>query len=367
MNNNTIIMPVRKRSPTSGNSTVYTTTQPTFTTTLPENPQTSFQTMRQVNPDGTSTVYHVHDSINNNVGGLPPHVVLGGGGGGGIPLQQQHHIMSQQQAPISGGIVYPYGQQQQQPNIVYVQSDEYSDSDVESDDEESTALVQHNQYQQSPKSKKRIKCCLNSKSTSTICILTSIIFAISFIIGYIFLIDAIVTNNRNNHSSYNNGNQNVMPGSSLRIGSRAYRGGIPSHIQHQKEDEEGGKVYNTPLNTELEEKLGLTEKYYVVKPVISEINVNKLPTSSEGVVVGNNLGGVGNGGVQQQYQRPIQVDQQQHNQLVQEPRNGNVGSGGGSHMKDVVEEQKQQETRTSAGIVPRGSEISRDGPVRRRR
>jgi len=355
-------MPVRKRSPTSGNSTVYT--QPTFTT-LPENPQTSFQTMRQVNPDGTSTVYHVHDSINGGmVGGLPPQVVLGGGGG--IPLQQTHHIMSQQQqqqAPISGGMVYPsYGQQQQQPNIVYVQSDEYSDSDVESDNEESTALVQHNQSQQSPKNKKRIKCCLNSKSTSTICILTSIIFAISFIIGYIFLIDAIVTNNRNNHSSYNNGNQNVMPGSSLRIGSRAYRGGIPSHIQHQQ-DEEDGKVYNTPLNTELEEKLGLTEKYYVVKPMISEISVSKLPTSSEGGVVGN-LGGAG-GGAQQQYQRPIQVGEQ-NNQLVQEPRNGNVGvGGGGSHMKDVIEEQKQQETRTVPGIVPRVSE--QDGPVRRRK
>jgi len=364
MNNNTIIMPVRKRSPTSGNSTVYT--QPTFTT-LPENPQTSFQTMRQVNPDGTSTVYHVHDSINGGmVGGLPPQVVLGGGGG--IPLQQTHHIMSQQQqqqAPISGGMVYPsYGQQQQQPNIVYVQSDEYSDSDVESDNEESTALVQHNQSQQSPKNKKRIKCCLNSKSTSTICILTSIIFAISFIIGYIFLIDAIVTNNRNNHSSYNNGNQNVMPGSSLRIGSRAYRG-IPSHIQHQQ-DEEGDKVYNTPLNTELEEKLGLTEKYYVVKPMISEISINKLPTSG---VVGGGGGAIGKDNlVGEGYQRPIQVDkQQQHNQLVQEPRNGNVGVGGegGSHMKDVVEEQKQQETRTVPGIVPRVSE--QDGPVRRRK
>jgi len=356
-------MPVRKRSPTSGNS-VYTTIQPTFTT-LPENPQTSFQTMRQVNPDGSSTVYHVHDSINGGMGGgLPPQVVLGGGSGG-IPLQQTHHIMSQQQqAPISGGMVYPsYGQQQQQPNIVYVQSDEYSDSDVESDNEESTALVQHNQSQ-SPKNKRRIKCCLNSKSTSTICILTSILFAISFIIGYIFLIDAIVTNNRNNHSSYNNnGNQNVMPGSSLRIGSRAYRGGIPSHVQHQQ-DEEGGKVYNTPLNTELEEKLGLTEKYYVVKPMISEISVGKIPTSSEGGVVGN-LGGAGVGVQQQQYQRPIQVDKQHNNQLVQEPRNGKVsGSGGGSHMKDV-EEQKQQETRTVPGIVPRSSE--QDGPVRRRR
>ena len=358
-------MPVRKRSPTSGNS-VYT--QPTFTTTLPENPQTSFQTMRQVNPDGSSTVYHVHDSINGGMGGLQPQVVLGGSGGG-IPLQQQHHIMSsqQQQAPISGGIVYPYGQQQQ-PNIVYVQSDEYSDSDVESDDEESSALVQHqHQSQQSPRNK-RIKCCLNSKSTSTICILTSIIFAISFIIGYIFLIDAIVTNNRNNHSSYNNnGNQNVMPGSSLRIGSRAYRGGMPSHIQHQKDLEEGSKVYNTPLNSELEEKLGLTEKYYVVKPMISEINVNKLPEGVGGVVGStDNLGGVGKS-QQQQYQRPIQVDKQQHNQLVQEPRNGEVASdGGGNHMKDVIEE-KQQETRTVPGIVPRGSQISRDGPVRRRR
>jgi len=362
MNNNTIIMPVRKRSPTSGNSTVYT--QPTFTT-LPENPQTSFQTMRQVNADGSSTVYHVHDSINGGMGGgLPPQVVLGGGSGG-IPLQQTHHIMSQQQqAPISGGMVYPsYGQQQQQPNIVYVQSDEYSDSDVESDNEESTALVQHNQSQQSPRNRK-IKCCLNSKSTSTICILTSIIFAISFIIGYIFLIDAIVTNNRNNHSSYNNGNQNVMPGSSLRIGSRAYRG-IPSHIQHQQ-DEEGDKVYNTPLNTELEEKLGLTEKYYVVKPMISEISINKLPTSG---VVGGGGGAIGKDNlVGEGYQRPIQVDkQQQHNQLVQEPRNGNVGVGGegGSHMKDVVEEQKQQETRTVPGIVPRVSE--QDGPVRRRK
>ena len=364
MNNNTIIMPVRKRSPTSGNS-VYTT-QPTFTTTLPENPQTSFQTMRQVNADGSSTVYHVHDSINGGMGGgLPPQVILGGGGG--IPLQQQQqHIMSsqQQQAPISGGIVYPYGQQQQQPNIVYVQSDEYSeDSDYESDNEESTALVQrqHNQSQ-SPRNKRK-KCCLNSKSTSTICILTSILFAISFIVGYIFLIDAIVTNNRNNHI---NGNpQNVSPGSSLRIGSRAYRG-IPSHIQHQQ-DEESGKVYNTPLNTELEEKLGLTEKYYVVKPMISEISIGKLP---EGGVVGD-FGGVGKS-QQQQYQRPVQVDKQQNNQLVQEPRNGNAGSGGegGSHMKDVIEEHKQQvggQTRTAAGIVPRGSQVSRDGPVRRRR
>lgn len=357
MNNNTIIMPVRKRSPTSGNS-VYTT-QPTFTTSLPENPQTSFQTMRQVNPDGSSTVYHVHDSINSN-GGLPPQVILGGGGGG-IPLQQQtQHIMSQQQAPISGGIVYPSYGQQQQPNIVYVQSDEYSDSDVESDYEESSALVQHNQSQQSPRnSKKRIKCCLNSKSTSTICILTSIIFAISFIIGYIFLIDAIVTNNRNNHTS--NPNYNAMPGSSLRIGSRAYRGGIPSHIQHQQDLEDGGKVYNTPLNSELEKKLGLTEKYYVVKPVISEINIDKLPTEV-GVVGKDNLVGV-NDGNQQQYQRPIQVDQ--HNQLVKEPRNGSVVGGSGSHMKDAIEEQKQQETRTVPGIVPRVSE--QDGPVRRRR
>ena len=352
MNNNTIIMPVRKRSPTSGNS-VYTTTQPTFTT-LPENP-TSFQTMRQANPDGTSTVYHVHDSINGGMGGgLPPQVVLGGGGGG-IPLQQTHHIMSsQQQAPISAGIVYPsYGQQPN--NIVYVQSDEYSDSDVESDNEESSALVQHNQQSQSsPKNKRRIKCCLNSKSTSTICILTSIIFAISFIIGYIFLIDAIVTNNRNNHTS--NPNYNVSPGSSLRIGSRAYRG-IPTHIQHQDGEGRDGKVYNTPLNSELEEKLGLTEKYYVVKPMISEINIDKLPTEVGGK---DDLSRVG-------YQRPIQVEQQQQqNQLVQEPRNGEVG-GGGNHMKDVVEEQVGKQTRTAAGNVPRASQVSRDGPVRRRR
>jgi len=101
--------------------------------------------------------------------------------------------------------------------------------------------------------------------------------------------------------------------------------------------------------------------------MISEISINKLPTS--GVVGGGGGGAIGKDNlVGEGYQRPIQVDkQQQHNQLVQEPRNGNVGVGGegGSHMKDVVEEQKQQETRTVPGIVPRSSE--QDGPVRRRK
>ena len=269
-------MPVRKRSPNSANAPW-----------LPEDP-TSFQTVRTRNADGTSTVYQIHESMNGSGGmsGLPPGV-LGGGG-----------------MPSNGGYGAPYGQQQHQhqPNVVYVQqqtdnnytsdnesNDNDNDSDSDSDDEQplspttSTALIQ-----QSFSNSKSKRCCRPRSTTSPICIILGILIAISFIVGYIFMIDAIVTHNRTKAHS-NNGEPVALKGlqsSSKRNGNLRHPPSTmnndnqqPStNLQHTRDEMKQNQKYENSIGQELQ----LTEaymkpKYYKIQPVVSEITVDKIP------------------------------------------------------------------------------------------
>ena len=308
------IMPIRQRSPTNA---------------LPEDPM-AFQTIRTRNPDGTSTVYHVHESMANSVpiGGIPgcggPHQLYGG-------------------AP---GNIYAG----QQPNVVYVQSrdDTNDDEDEEADDDgyeeptnsstsvESTALV----TQSSTNKRRRRRLCQPSKSTSPLCIATGIIIAISFIIGYIFMIEAIVNHNRNRPSvqaSLRSGSSGVSPS--------------PKYPQQQPSPPLPKSEYTVPDGSALQEQLNLKPRYYMMKPVLTEVTLETMLNNQHKQQQ-----------LQQQQQKPSRVqveniDNGDGTSAVVQPRGTIMG-------EEYTENMRTAEMHYSGGAA---SAKSRDGRLRKKK
>ena len=305
------IMPIRQRSPTNA---------------LPEDPM-AFQTIRTRNPDGTSTVYHVHESMANSVpiGGIPgcggPHQLYGGAPGN-----------------IYGG---------QQPNIVYVQSrdDTNDDDDDESDDDgyeqptnsstsvESTALV----TQSSTNKRRRRRLCQPSKSTSPLCIATGIIIAISFIIGYIFMIEAIVNHNRNRPSvqaSLRSGSSGVSPS--------------PKYPQQQPSPPLPKSEYTVQDGSVLQEQLNLEPRYYMMKPVLTEVTLETMLNNQHKQQQ-----------LQQQQQKPSRVQ-------VENIDNGDGTSAVVQPRGTIMGEEHTEKMRT-AEMHGAASAKSRDGRLRKKK
>ena len=168
-------MPVRQRSPTNN-------------TTLPEDPM-AFQTIRGRNPDGSTTVYHVHESV------------MHGGAGGGMYAGDNNSMIYGTQSSAYGtsygGQFGPHTQhhhQQQQPYIVYAQRqhDSEAESSEDDNDEEATRAISPVQSQRGVLRSIPRSC----HRTSIPCVLFGILMAISFIVGYVYMVESIVNRAR---------------------------------------------------------------------------------------------------------------------------------------------------------------------------
>lgn len=253
-------MPIRQRSPYSQQSSggVFFPAS-AKTTTMPhhQQQQEKYRTMRSRNPDGSSTVYHVHDSVlqpppqQSSTMPPPPPIITAPsprmyyGNNSAVSgynnettnpfdptlsaLPTYAQFVPSSYSPynhvnICGG--YPQHQQhrQQQHNlqspqsVVYVNNNEYWEDDYNMNKEDTTqeqqqqlvnyaapshssppwcnTYVKEDNDESVDESKlKRITKTWCSKN-STPCILLGMVFAIMFIIAYVFLVEAFVNRSR---------------------------------------------------------------------------------------------------------------------------------------------------------------------------
>lgn len=199
---------------------------------LPPDDMSGWQTMRARNPDGTSTVYRVHESMTGGggglVGGAAPaygaggpniHTVIGAGGSsGGCNHTNNNNNNVMYATPASR--YPPYHDPYQvggatSPNIVFVKSsnddeggyndydDDSGDDSSDSDEEGTPHTASSSAYDEpSVQSNNNNNCCCNnnnrrstprcSSRNTPFCIGSSMLFAVGFIVGYVFLIDFLV-------------------------------------------------------------------------------------------------------------------------------------------------------------------------------
>lgn len=330
-------MPVRQRSPTNN-----------ATTTLPEDPM-AFQTIRGRNPDGSTTVYHVHESV------------LHGGGGNGMSYAGSYSDNNMMYGAQSAyGTPYAGHQyQQHQPYIVYAQRASKDDSDDESssDDEETSSTIV-------PSTTQKRSLFRKCNRTSIPCVLLGIVMAISFIVGYVFMVESIVNHSRKPPAATSSTQQHGMSierssGNGSNSGSSSENNGNPQQ----------------PL-MEVAQLLNLEPQYFVVNKVLQPVNAAEVPPSSLSMQSSQSLGvGVGqprsmstattttatrtrdvvNGGV---------AEQQQLRGVVQQSRNS-IGIPNGEKEDGAASEQQSQSFVMSdvSRTVDLEYPIGGDGPV----
>lgn len=345
-------MPVRQRSPTNA------------TTTLPEDPM-AFQTIRGRNPDGSTTVYHVHESV-----------LHGGTGGGGMSYNYDYdnNMMYGAQSAYAGtpyvnqvGSHSQYHQQQHQPYIVYAQRASKDDSDDESssDDEEtspSSTIV--------PSTTQKRSLFRKCNRTSIPCVLLGIVMAISFIVGYVFMVESIVTRSRTHTTPTTSEVQQQHAISIERSsgnGSSSSSSGSSSNGNPQQ-----------PL-MEVAQLLNLEPQYFVVNKVLQPVNAAEVPPSSlsmqsqsSGVGVGVGQprsmstattttvnGGVADGGVMEQQQQLRGVVLQQPRSSIGIP-NAEVEEDGAAALEQQPQSSVMSDVSTTVDLE---YPIGRDGPV----
>lgn len=250
-------MPVRQRSPTNN-------------TTLPEDPM-AFQTIRGRNPDGSTTVYHVHESVMHG----------GAGAGGGMYAGDNNSMIYGTQSSAYGTSYggqfgphtqhhhpYQHHHQQQQPYIVYAQRqhDSEAESSDDDNDEEATRAISPVQSQRGilrsiPRSCHR---------TSIPCVLFGILMAISFIVGYVYMVESIVNRARTPSAAQQQHVQQQQQ-QDISIERTAGKNGSSSRISDNGNHEQ-------PL-MEVAQLLNLEPQYFVVNKVLQPVNVAEVPSS----------------------------------------------------------------------------------------
>jgi hypothetical protein len=276
-------MPVRQRSPTNNSF---------HATTLPEDPM-AFQTIRGRNPDGSTTVYRVHESV--------IHGGAGGNGGmyfGDCSSNTTNSMMYGAQPsaygappPYAGHMIgsqhhhQPYQQQVHPPqpyNIVYAQRSNNMDTDYESSDDEqegdTRAIATIGRPLSTPSHRQRgfMRRC---NRTSIPCVLLGILMAISFIVGYVFMLEAIVNRSRPSHGNVDSQQQQQQQ-QDMSIERTA---GTASNSK-------GNGGNQQPL-MEVAQLLNLEPQYFVVNKVlqpvknVAEVMVEPPPSQSSGVAL----------------------------------------------------------------------------------
>ncbi|KAL7552578.1 hypothetical protein ACHAWF_015818 [Thalassiosira exigua] len=155
-----------------------------------EDSNMTWQAMRAHNADGTSTVYRVHDSMMYGPGGTMPR--------NGIPCRGDDRVINHGNmqydcaVPESSSSFMPYHPHTARANVVYLERNDHEndEGDDESDGEDPSSPTIS-----APKPQRAPRC----SSTSPFCITTGIVLALSFIVGYCFLIEAMVTRRKNHH------------------------------------------------------------------------------------------------------------------------------------------------------------------------
>ncbi len=232
----------------------------------------AFQTIRGRNPDGSTTVYRVHESVIH--GGAS---TVGGGDGamyfgdcssntnsmvyGGAQQSAYYHGAPSHAGHMIGSQHQPYQQllhptTTQPYNIVYAQ--QYNDTDHESsdEDEDETRAISPIGQPSTASHRQRgfMKRC---NRTSVPCVLVGILMAISFIVGYVFMLEAIVNRSRPSHSNVHSQKQHDM--------SIERTTGTASNSKG-----DGGN--QQPL-MEVAQLLNLEPQYFVVNKVLQPVNV----------------------------------------------------------------------------------------------
>lgn len=192
----------------------------------PNNQQ--WQTMRGSNPDGSSTVYRVHESMMG--GGIAG--AYGGGGAGGkmysaSPYSHGDHnpnAMNYQQRnnnePGTDAGSNTNGGGQQHPNS----STDTSPATVTEDEIVPLAFYEDDDEEE-------IEGHERCSHTTPLCFFVSILFAISFIVGYCFMIEAVVSNRRSHVAHSNEG---AMNGALRRAGIETQHGNMQQHQQQSE-------------------------------------------------------------------------------------------------------------------------------------
>lgn len=299
-------MPVRQRSPSSQGSAAAASFQPP--TTMPQDPTndaSAYRTMRSRNPDGSSTVYRVHESVLHGAAGVAPAPAPPGryyGGGGGIPpppglapnatyAPYAPSSYTPYNGPTSyshydGGMHYPQQQQQQrqQPHVVFVRGDDEADDDWEDEvpdghngdgesqlvpfSSSSSSSSSVMSYEPEERTSRRPWCARNSLP----CILSGMILAIGFVTGYVFLVEAIVDHSRASRVAALHGTLPPSASSYPNSGLRAMTTPPPSTSRQQFVPPSAGGQ-----NAPLAQQLDLEPRYYVVDQVLRPLGVGEVP------------------------------------------------------------------------------------------
>jgi hypothetical protein len=350
-------MPVRQRSPTSQGSSAVS----------PPSDDPAYRTMRSRNPDGSSTVYHVHEGVMMSRPPPPPpaHYYVGEGGGGG---PASHHGIGLDRASYANympssympydhghpnfGMQYPQ-QQQRRPNVAFYKdddddegdddgaTDEYDDTEDDgsyaTDVVESRSLVPYSSSSSSsipPSTKdatnrdgRRSPWCSRN---STPCILVGMIFGIGFIVGYVFLIEAIVARSRASRRVVP-ANATAGPIESPTSPNVGLRGGdSPTPLASAR--------YVPPVGSALAAQLDLEPRYFVLDQVLRPVDAREVPPPK------------------------TPSDESSSSRSIVVPGHGQDGSSGGPEGTDPTGESTSSWTH-SIGIDRGGS----NEPVRRER